>query len=32
MWQYTCGGTVLGIDALVDINLLFIYNDDEDAH
>ena len=32
MWQYTCGGTVLGIDALVDINLLFIYDDDEDAH
>ena len=25
MWQYTSGGTVLGIDGFVDIDLMFIY-------
>ena len=25
MWQYTSGATVLGIDALVDMNLYFVY-------
>ena len=25
MWQYTSGATVMGIDALVDMNLYFVY-------
>lgn len=31
MWQYTSGGTMPGIEGLVDLNLYFIYDEEKDA-